>query len=113
MTKIFIYIFIIYYLLGIIYIILNNDIPQWYIIILIYFNLKWVFNNRKCTISYYECIFRNIKKEEGILYNILNNSVNIRNYEIIKFFYALNIIMFTYFFIIKNKSLFFPLNIKI
>ena len=38
-----------------------------------YFLFRWITNYRKCTISYYECKLRGVKKEKGILFNILNN----------------------------------------
>ena len=38
-----------------------------------YLLFRWITNYRKCTISYYECKLRGVKKEKGILFNILNN----------------------------------------
>jgi hypothetical protein len=46
----------------------HNDISA---IICGFFLIKWITDYRKCTISYIECKIRNIKKEEGIIYNIL------------------------------------------
>lgn len=31
--------------------------------------LKWIFNYRKCTLSYIECKIRSVKKEKSYIYN--------------------------------------------
>ena len=33
---------------------------------------KFSLNNRKCTVSYIECKIRKVKKEQGFVYNALN-----------------------------------------
>lgn len=37
---------------------------------------KMITNNRKCTISYIECKLRGVKKEEGYIYNALEEVYN-------------------------------------
>ena len=97
--------FFIYYILGLILILVDINIPNWYITILIYFTFKWLFNYRKCTISYFECIIRGVKKEDGIIYNILEKCIDIRYTKYINLFYILNIIIFIDFFYIKGNTL--------
>lgn len=38
---------------------------------------KWIFDYHKCTFSHIECHLRNIKKEKGFLYNLLENIINL------------------------------------
>ena len=39
------------------------------ILLICFLLLKWIFNHRKCTLSYIECKIRNIKKEKSYIYN--------------------------------------------
>jgi hypothetical protein len=71
-------IFINIYILLIFFIILspfskNYYITKYAIAICLYLLIKWISNYNKCTISYIECKIRNVKKEDGYLYNFLNN----------------------------------------
>ena len=68
----------IYLIFGIINIILNKKLPRIYLGLLIFFTFKWIFNYRKCTISRVECVIRNVDKEQGYLYNLLNDIVDVR-----------------------------------
>ena len=72
------FIIYIYLIFGIICIILNKSLPRVYLGLLIFFTFKWIFNYRKCTISRIECMIRNVEKEEGYLYNLLNDIVDVR-----------------------------------
>jgi hypothetical protein len=47
----------------------------------IYFLLKWLTNYRKCTVSYLECKFRGVKKEQGYLYNVLEEIFDLNQVE--------------------------------
>ncbi len=58
---------------------------------------KFAFNNRKCTISYIECKIRKIKKEQGFVYNALDEIYNL-NQSRYKYF----IISFILFIILLN-----------
>lgn len=97
--------FYILYILGLLCILYDIKIPNWYISIIIFFTFKWLFNYRKCTLSYFECLLRNVKKEDGILYNILEQSVDIRNTPHVICYYLLSIIILFHFFITKKYKL--------
>ena len=43
------------------------------------FLIKLIFNYRKCTISYLECKIRKIKKENGFVYNALEEIYDLNN----------------------------------
>ena len=59
----------------------NKKIIEWSIAICIYLLFKWIFDYHKCTLSYLECKIRNIKKEDGFLYNFLENITNLNKSE--------------------------------
>ena len=67
---------VVYAILGIYY--LTRFIPNWYAALTGYLLFKWIFNYRKCTISYIECKIRNVHKTQGILYNYLEHLVDYR-----------------------------------
>jgi hypothetical protein len=50
-----------------------------YILLLWFFIFKIIFNYKKCTISYWECIIRRVKKEKGYLYQLIDGITNLRN----------------------------------
>lgn len=69
------------------------------IFLCIFLFLKLLINHRKCTFSYLECKLRNIKKEEGIIYNLCNfhgdliyTSLNIYIYIIVLLVLIINVI---------------------
>ena len=39
------------------------------VLTILFLLIKWIFNYRKCTLSYIECKIRNIKKEKSYIYN--------------------------------------------
>ncbi len=84
-----------YLLLGLLFLFLGY-VPQQYIGILVFFVLKMFFNYRKCTLSYFECKLRNVKKEHGYLNNFLDKIVNARNTEHIIVIYIISIIIITF-----------------
>ena len=88
------YIVLAYFILGIGFGIFKKKIAQWYIIILYFMLFKIIFNYKKCTVSYFECKLRNVKKEKGYLYRFLDKFINLR-YEPYK---HLIIILYTIFF---------------
>jgi hypothetical protein len=69
-----------YFLLGIYFSMIrtNSKIPRWYFALVVYISFKLTFNYRKCTISYLEVKLRGVKKEEGYLYALLENVVDLR-----------------------------------
>lgn len=58
---------------------------------------KFITNNRKCTISYIECKLRGIKKEQGFVYNSLEEI-----YDINKTKYIYLLYMFIVFIMLLN-----------
>ena len=71
-------IILLYFILGTYFVVINS-IPETYLMITMYLCFKWIFNYRKCTLSYYEVKLRGIKKEEGYLYRFLERLVDFRN----------------------------------
>ncbi len=54
-------------------------IGQWYIVLLYFIMFKMIFSYEKCTLSYIECVIRNVKKERGYIYQFLNGFIELRN----------------------------------
>ena len=62
-----------------------------------FFLFKWIFNYRKCTVSYIECKLRGVKKEEGYVNYIVNEIIDINKWK-----YKYIIYLFTIFVFIVN-----------
>jgi hypothetical protein len=94
----FIYLIFLFLLIGIIHILLNKKLNEYYMSILIFFLVKMIFNYRKCTISYIECKLRNVKKESGYINNFVNQIIDTRetNKIIFIYIYAFIIIYFNF-----------------
>lgn len=58
----------------------NNKYKRFASGICTYFLFKWITNYRKCTVSYLECKIRGVKKEEGIIYQLLDPIINVNIY---------------------------------
>ena len=58
-------------------------------VIIIYLLFRWITNYRKCTISYLECKIRRVKKEQGYLYNILEELFDLNKTDFIYLIYIL------------------------
>ena len=86
-----------YLLIGIVIAMSNKNLPSAYVGLLLFFMFKMIFNYRKCTISYIECKIRKIKKEQGFVYNALDEIYNL-NQSRYKYF----IISFILFIILLN-----------
>lgn len=71
-------IMMLYVSFGFGYICLDKKYPNWFFAITMYFGFKWLFNYRKCTISYIEVKLRGVKKEDGYLYRLLNYLIDFR-----------------------------------
>ena len=55
----------------------SKRIVHYYAILLCLFLLfKWITDYRLCTLSYLEIKVRNVSKEEGLLYNFLENLID-------------------------------------
>lgn len=77
--KLTYFILILYIFYGLDKIFYNNPIDHSYMIISFFMFFKIIMNYYQCTISYIECKMRNVKKEEGYLFNFLNNFIQLRN----------------------------------
>ena len=73
---IFIYIFGFLSLISTIFCSYSRDIHILAVTMCIYLLFKWLSDYRKCTLSYIEIKLRNIKKEQGILYNFLEDLID-------------------------------------
>lgn len=67
----------------------NHDLLKLNISICIFLLFRWVTNYKKCTLVYFECKIRNIKKEESFAYNILTQIIDINKKSNIEIFYLL------------------------
>jgi hypothetical protein len=47
----------------------NMFIVRTTLLLTLFLLIKWIFNHRKCTLSYLECKLRNIKKEQTYIHN--------------------------------------------
>ena len=63
-------------LIGIIFIYLDLDLPSYYMAVVLFFNFKWIFNYRQCTISYLECVVRGVKRKHGLLNSFLDGIID-------------------------------------
>ena len=43
----------------------------------IYLLFKWIYNHKKCTVSYIECKIRNIPIKEGVVYRLLDELIQV------------------------------------
>ena len=59
-------------------------------------------NYDKCTISYLECKIRKVKKEEGYLFNFLNNFIQLRNDKYFIFLIIYYVYLNYYYFFVMN-----------
>ena len=95
----FVLVYCIYGLVALFY----DNIPESYVMLSLYLSFKWIFNYRKCTLSYYEVKLRGVRKEDGYLYQFLEKLVNFRNNELIIPVIVFQLIVILYYF--RNKFL--------
>jgi hypothetical protein len=70
---------LVYALLGVVYFIgVLRPVSEWYIMLTLYLGFKWIFNYRKCTLSYFECLFRGVPRKQGYLNRFLDELVDLR-----------------------------------
>ena len=86
----------IYFIIGVLYVI-EGSIPKNYIIIILFFMFKMITMYEKCTISYLECKLRNVKKENGYLYDFLHSITILRNKDYAKYLYSIAIIFIIFY----------------
>ena len=78
-----------YIVLGICFMAIDQHIPRQYMAIVVYFVFKMVTQYDKCTLSYIECKLRNVKKENGYLYDFLHSIVSLRDTPHANYFYII------------------------
>ena len=73
----------------------NNDTVCF---LCMFFLIKWIANYRKCTVSYIECKLRGIKKEQGVVYNIMEEiyDINKSKYKYIVYVFILCVFYINY-----------------
>lgn len=64
----------------------------------IFFLVKWIINYRKCTVSYIECKLRGIKKEKGVVFNIMEDilDINKSNYKYLIYLFVILVFYFNF-----------------
>lgn len=67
----------------------NESLREISTVIMLYLLFRWITNYRKCTVSYLECKIRGVKKEEGYLYNILEEIFDLNKTDFIYLIYIL------------------------
>ena len=92
-----------YLILGIIFILMNFPTPQIYLGLLIFFIFKWIFNYRKCSISWLECKIRGVRREKGYLNIFLDSIIDIRNTNNIYIIYLISLFIIIYELIYKKR----------
>ena len=107
----FVYLVYIFAIIGLTLMSYDINLPSWYISIVLFFTFKWIFDYRKCTISYMECLMRGVKKEQGYLYNFLNGIIDLRSTKHIDLFYILTSFILIYHYFYK-KNPFIPSDLK-
>ena len=92
-------------LLGVIATILHKELNPYYVFLVLFFTVKWILNYRKCTFSRAECLVRGVKKEQGYLYNLLENIVDIRYSNHIAIILVMSLWIIFYHYIIKKNQI--------
>ena len=93
-----------YLFFGIFLSIFNFKLPTIYIFFIVFFSFKWVFNYRNCTFTKLECLLRRIHHQDAIIYNTLEEIVDLRYTKHIIYILLISLWLIIYYFIIhKNK----------
>ena len=87
-----------YILSGLYFSLKNYKLHQYYMILLLFFLFKSLFNYRKCTFSYIEVKLRKVKKTQGRLYGFLDRILDIRKTNHIQFIYLICSIIIYHFY---------------
>jgi hypothetical protein len=80
-----------YTFFGFLYLLI--PVPEWYVMLSMYLLFKWIFNYRKCTLSYYEVKLRNVHIDDGFLYRFLESVVDLRYHKYISIIYLMQILI--------------------
>lgn len=54
-----------------------SDMPQWYIVLLTIFAFKITTGYSKCTVSYWECKLRGVKRDRGVVDALVNGPLSV------------------------------------
>ena len=95
---IYVLILYLYIAIGICFMAVDKHIPRGYITIIIYFCFKMITLYDKCTLSYLECKLRNVKKEDGYLYDFLHSIVSLRDTPHAIYFYIISFIFVVFYY---------------
>lgn len=94
MTEIYIHTLLIVYMsLGTAFAL--TAIPEWYTAMTFMLMCKWIFDYRKCTLSYIEIKLRHVKKERGYLFKLVGDLVDFRQDQCIQWMYLFQILVLT------------------
>lgn len=86
---------LVYSLLGVGYLLrLLHPVPEWYLALSLYLGFKWIFDYRKCTLSYLECKLRGVPREGGLLNRFLDDLIDLREEPWIYVVYLLQMSVF-------------------
>lgn len=96
-------ILLLYVSYGMYIMITKKKIEHSYMIISFFMFFKIIMNYHQCTVSYIECKIRKVKKEEGYLFNFLNNFIQIRNDKFFIFLIIYYIYLNYYYFFVMNN----------
>lgn len=91
--------------IGVIFICLDIDLPTYYMAIVLFFNFKWIFDYRQCTISYLECVARGVKRKQGYLNSFLDGIIDLRYSKHIALFYNISFFIIIYQYFYKGNRL--------
>lgn len=56
----------------------GRPLPAHYVLLLLFFTLKVIFDYRKCTVAYAECKIRGVPREQGYVNMLLDGVVDVR-----------------------------------
>jgi len=91
--NLYAYLFYLYLGIGLLY--MNEGyVPRNYLIVLGFFVFKMITAYEKCTISYLECKLRNVKKENGYIYDFLHSIISLRSTTHAKYIYIISLVLF-------------------
>ena len=96
---------VLYTLIGISHMIFGKDVQQWYVVLLYFIVLKMLFQYDKCTLSYFECKLRGVKKEDGYLYSFLDKFIKMRGRPIMLTYVVLFTIYVTYYYYSRGNRI--------
>jgi hypothetical protein len=99
-------IIIVFIFIGLLYVFVDKKIPQSFLVLVVFFTLKLIFNYRKCTFSYIECKYRGVKREDGLLASLMDHIVDLRNTKYIKIIYILSVLFIIHMDLDEFKNLY-------